>query len=117
MRTIDAGLLKYNSWPIVDEELLTEFTKLRFRKYKQAICSKIDGIKVTDCCLKYGVSEAQLRPRQIHRCCRIHEDGRPWGFRALIFKKHIQKSSLISILKSKNDKGRRDSFNLLVEQY
>lgn len=75
--------LNYSRWPGVDESLIDPKKIDRYRHMKAAIMEWCDGFKLSEICKKYEISRSGLS-YLLSRCTRIHSDGFPWGFRALI---------------------------------
>lgn len=82
-KNISPHLADTNLWPSVDLEALGTEEKPRFVSLKTSIQRYLEGDRVASIQEAYGFTSEQIQ-RALERCCAMHIDGRPWGWRALI---------------------------------
>lgn len=73
------------SWPEGDIEQLATRDKNRYQKRKSAIIEYFQSdLSVEEISATHRLSAVDVLETMARRCCMLHEDGRPWGFRALV---------------------------------
>src|SRR5258707_1147175 len=73
------------SWPEGEIEQLTARDKNRYQKRKSAVIEYFQSDEpVSEISVRHHLSALDLLEVMALRCCMLHEDGRPWGFRALV---------------------------------
>jgi putative transposase len=82
--SLDENQCDIANWPGVNLNQLKRKNRKRVQRYQEAIGRYLAGHKVKDICKIKGVCNSELI-RVMKRCLEVHEDGRIWGFRALLF--------------------------------
>jgi putative transposase len=77
------------TWPLINTDDLTSKEQKRVERFQRAIARYLTGGKVKDLCKLNGICKSELL-RTIKRCLEVHEDGRVWGFRALVSHAHLK---------------------------
>jgi hypothetical protein len=73
------------SWPEGDLTQLTTRDKNRYQKRKSAIQDYfVAELSAEEISLKYRLTSTESVELMAQRCLLLHEDGQPWGFRALV---------------------------------
>jgi len=73
------------SWPDGDLTQLTTRDKNRYQKRKSAIRDYFETeLSAEEISLNYRLTSTEALEPMARRCLLLHEDGRPWGFRALV---------------------------------
>src|SRR4029077_16868697 len=81
--SLDASQRDVSTWALVNLEQLDYEDEQRVLKFQTAVGRYLAGDKVSDICESTGIYRCDII-RAVKRCLEIHEDGRMWGFRALI---------------------------------
>lgn len=107
-----------STWPTVNLDQLSGRQRKRVEKYKEAIGKYLTGGKVKNICKINGICNSELH-RAIKRCLEIHQDGRMWGFRALIphtHQKGYQRISPVPVAKGDSKAGRAGALTQLFDR-
>lgn len=73
------------SWPEGEIDRLTTRDKNRYQKRKSAIIEYFQSdLPVEEIASRHSLPASDSIETLVERCCVFHEDGRPWGFRALV---------------------------------
>ncbi|HEX7735778.1 MAG TPA: hypothetical protein VF458_12990, partial [Ktedonobacteraceae bacterium] len=73
------------SWPEGDIDQLTARDKNRYHKRRAAIIDYFQSdLAVAEISYRHRLSGIDSLEAMARRCCVLHEDGQPWGFRALV---------------------------------
>jgi hypothetical protein len=87
------------SWPEADIEKLATRAKNRYQKRKAAILEYFQSdLSVEEISARHRLSAADALETMARRCCALHEDGQPWGFRALVPGARVVNASVSSAL-------------------
>ncbi len=108
-----------STWPTVHVDQLSTRERKRVQKYQQAIGRYLAGSKVKDICKVNGISSSELR-RMIKRGLELHDDGRIWGFRALISHVHqkgYQRVQAVPPAKGDSKAGRSGALMQLFDRF
>ena len=82
-RRSDFQQLHLDSWPSVDDNTLVGKRRDVFRRRQRAVALYAEGLSLREIVKQTQIERRQLY-RLLERCLAIHQDGRPFGFRALI---------------------------------
>lgn len=80
---LDPQIKDVTTWATVDPSLLDEEQSTRYINLKEAISEYFSDAPVEEICKENGITKQGLL-RIVKRCLMPHQDGRIWGFRALI---------------------------------
>lgn len=80
---LDPSIKDWNNWATVDPSLLREEDREKYKVRENAIIAYLSDISMTDIRLEFGLSRHEVI-RLVKRCIALHNDGRMYGFRALI---------------------------------
>lgn len=117
--TLDEKQRDVFTWPTVNLDQLSARGRKRVERYQQAIAKYLAGGKVKDICRTNGISASELR-RVIKRCLAFHNDGRIWGFRALISHVHqkgYERVQTVSPAKGESKAGRSGALMQLFDRF
>ncbi len=102
---LDPQIKDVSTWATVDPSQLSDEQASRFKNLKEAISDYLSDVSVEKICKEKGVTKQGLI-RLVKRCITMHQDGRIWGFRALISnsrqKQYERKAETNSKKKSKH---------------
>ena len=105
----------YSLWPTVDAGLLEEEDKEQYQQKKTLVIAYLNGTQVNRLSEQYQITPNTIR-RYVFRCYAQHEDGRIWGFRALIPYKRIKEYQR-SISTVDHQKSNRGNAGLLMQLF
>ena len=117
--SLDEQQRDVSTWATVNLDQLSARERKRVQKCQQAIGKYLAGGKVKDICRTDGISRSELR-RVIKRCLAVHNDGRMWGFRALISHVHqkgYQRVQPVSPAKGDSKAGRSGALMQLFDRF
>src|SRR5687768_13222048 len=83
MKRPSPTLLKLALWPAVDPKALPSAVRKRFRQRVSAVELYARGVPAVEIERKSKLDRRSLY-RAIERAVSLHQDGRLWGFRALV---------------------------------
>jgi hypothetical protein len=107
------------TWPMANSNQLPAKKQKRLERFQAALGKYLAGGKVKDICEAYGVSSGELH-RALKRCLKIHEDGRLWGFRALISHIHqngYQRIRQVLVTVGPGQAGRSGALTQLFDRF
>jgi len=112
---------RYDTWPDVLLETMSEEDRRAFNDRKQAVMLKCDGAKNSQIKLLTGFDRREVF-RYLKRCECTHHDGRAWGFRALVPGTKVdlpkQKKQRKTPKSNKNNRGGlKNAFTWLLNKY
>jgi hypothetical protein len=83
-----------STWEEVDGSMLGSKARKRLRKRRVAVRAYLTTDTPIDTILEqHGISSYEILLQWVARCLALHEDGRPWGYRALLRDAYIKDSS------------------------
>lgn len=82
-------------WPTVDMSSLHGSEQDIFHNRYKAVSLYLNGERLKEICKITGIGITRI-PEYVHRCLKLHADGRIYGFRALIPYKRIESYKRIS---------------------
>ncbi|QDX94072.1 hypothetical protein EEL30_18340 [Brevibacillus laterosporus] len=112
---LDAAYLDTDNWPTVLIEILDESDKEKFLNRKRAVDMYLNSnVTATEIALETGIHRNHIT-KYVKKCLLFDDEGRIWGYRALI----PQKNTVKYTRKNINTKGQKmtGSFNLLLTKY
>jgi len=89
-RVINRRAIDISTWPTPDEGALNGNARLQYFSRKSAVKAYLLGTPAAQIKQLTGISSKQAYRLIRERCLESHEDGQPYGFRALIPYLHIQ---------------------------
>ncbi|MDM0118078.1 integrase, partial [Variovorax sp. J22R133] len=114
MRVVDPA-----TWPAFDVGALPVADRHAFAARRQAIELYAAGQTLEQIELRTGINRRQLY-RQLDRCMAPHEDGRPFGWRAITPYARIrryQRRARVAPSRDGTGRGAAGAFGLLLEAY
>lgn len=105
-----------NTWPKVDKTFLSENERELFSKREVVIFSYFAGQPIKEITASHGYAK-QFIYKMLKRCLATHNDGRKWGFRALI--PHIHQVDYLRISPIRPDhagKGTSGALSRLLDR-
>ena len=73
----------YSKWPRVNAHMLSAEKKARYLNLESALEDTCNGVKSKLVCEKHQLARSSIS-YYMERAINTHDDGRPWGFRALV---------------------------------
>ena len=105
----------YKLWPTVNTTLLEEDERIQYQQRETLVIAYLEGAQIKDLAEQDKVTPNMIR-RYVSRCLDQHEDGRIWGFRALIPYKRIKEYQR-SISTVDHRKSNRGNAGLLMQLF
>ncbi len=118
-RRTDFQQLLLESWPSVDDNTLIGKRRDIFRRRQRAVALYAEGLSLHEIVKQTKIERRQLY-RLLERCIAIHQDGRPFGFRALIpnqWVRNFTRQKHLNTLVSGGSRGTAGAFVALLERY
>ena len=114
------GALDFKSWPKVDDSAFSDKKKAAFERNKRAVEAVAEGVpqKVIEADLGIAYFAAL---KQLKRCLAAHDDGRIWGYRALVpnvrVKKYERRAPVKRTGRHTTNGGSSGAFTQLLDRF
>ena len=105
--------------PTVDSSALNEEQRVAYERNRNVIDAYLSGTAINDIAKQYDVARSQIY-RLIKRCGSTHEDGRVYGYRALLPQMRVKSYERFSPLNKLSEAGSRGTaggFIALLDHY
>ena len=115
----DIQALDWQSMPTVDTGALTDPARAIYQKHLRLLESYLKGESISSIETQSGIQRTHLY-RLIKRCLALHDDGRVYGYRALLPQTRVNSYCRIALATSLSDRGGRGTagaFSALLDRY
>ena len=115
----DIQALDWRVMPTIDTGALADKERIAYEKNRTAIDLYLSGVPIAEIVQKSGVVRSQLY-RLLKHCLALHEDGREYGYRALLPQTRVNSYCRLAPVKSLSERGGRGTagaFSALLERY
>jgi putative transposase len=85
----EKGVENPDLWPRINSDCLKGEAKEIYERREQAVLAYLTGTSFLDAARRHGLTK-QYFSKLIHRCLQPNDDGRIWGFRALLYYEHVK---------------------------
>ena len=115
----DIQALDWQSMPTVDTGALTDQARAIYQKHLRLLESYLKGESISSIETQSGIRRTHLY-RLIKRCLALHDDGRVYGYRALLPQTRVNSYCRLAPVKSLSELGGRGTagaFSALLDRY
>lgn len=115
----DIQALDWQSMPTVDTGALTDPARAIYQKHLRLLEGYLNGESISSIETQSGIQRTHLY-RLIKRCLALHDDGRVYGYRALLPQTRVNSYCRIALATPLSDRGGRGTagaFSALLDRY